>query len=200
MREQWASVQDNISFDLPTFHKRLDLGDDWQRVVQGHLFLDHVITRMLQEALLHPEKIKLDRTNFSAKVDLCAALGLLAPGREALLRKVNRLRNSLAHDLHFRIEERHAVELKSIASDPFKSLVEHQLESYPYLTLMCCCIKALVVLLDMDREFWKEHRVKKRQREDDMRAAVANARRVLGYSPQDDHERRPIAADEGDAS
>jgi hypothetical protein len=61
--------------------------------------------------LANPERVKIDRMPFSAKLDLAQALGALNAEDTQPLRALNTIRNRLAHDLH-----------KSVGPDDVRSL------------------------------------------------------------------------------
>jgi hypothetical protein len=117
--EQERATRD-FSYDVKSLG-RLSGGDDWSIFVQAHLYLDHVITKMLEEELRHPENIDLDRIAFAAKLDLCAALGLIEAQVKGLLRYVNSVRNKLAHDLSFKISTSVAARIYALSGDGEKN-------------------------------------------------------------------------------
>ncbi|MGC5796964.1 hypothetical protein [Sphingomonas sp. NFX23] len=173
-----GSIEESFSFDLRLFHRRIEVGDDWQRVIQGHLFLDHVLTRTLEEALTKPDEIRLDRMSFSAKLDLCSALGLIDEGTVKMVRRINRLRNDISHDLNFEVHEYHGREIRDLAPPFVRGLIEERI-GVPDASIMTHCLKVAIVTLDMNRQRWIEHRKAQKAREVRLNAAIENARRIL---------------------
>lgn len=95
----------DLCFDYEQFTGRVLKGDRWQQLLQAHLYFDHVITRMLEEALPNPEAIKLRRTSFSQKVQLISAMNLMPPSLIPPVEYINGLRNKIAHELNFEISD-----------------------------------------------------------------------------------------------
>lgn len=123
MNETWVPTDDELellstsnqnilkkheafSFDYEDFLERVKVGDNWQQLVQSHLYFEHVVTQILSEALANPEAISLSRMGFSQRLDLIVAMALLPDELVAPIRKISRLRNKLAHNLSFRVSER----------------------------------------------------------------------------------------------
>ena len=171
-------VAHQFSFDLRLFHRRIDNGDDWQKTIQGHLFLDHELTKTLEEGLAHPERISLDRMSFSSKLDFCSAMGLVEPKLEAMIRRINKLRNNISHDLQFLVLEQHAKEIRDL-SPPFAlNLLNIQINENKS-SLLTNCLKVAIVTLDMNRQILSQQREQEKKRTQDLNAAIENARRVL---------------------
>lgn len=95
-----------FSFDCENFSERVKVGDNWQQLVQSHLYFEHVVTQILSEALANPEAISLSRMGFSQRLDLIVAMALLPDELVVPIRKISGLRNKLAHNLSFRVSER----------------------------------------------------------------------------------------------
>jgi hypothetical protein len=95
-----------FSFDRDRFEKRIASGENWQQLLQAHLYYDHVITQLLTEALVKPEDVKVSRMSFSQKLQFLSALGLLRPEFVSPIEFVNGLRNKISHDLSFEISDK----------------------------------------------------------------------------------------------
>jgi hypothetical protein len=103
--EELAGKVSGLCFDYETFTGRVFKGDRWQQLLQAHLYFDHVITRMLEEALPNPDAMKLRRTTFSQKVQLLTAMDLLPSSLVPPVEYINSLRNKIAHQLNFEISD-----------------------------------------------------------------------------------------------
>jgi hypothetical protein len=103
--EELAHKVSDLCFDYEQFTCRVFKGDRWQQLLQAHLYFDHVITRMLEEALPNPDAIKLRRTSFSQKVQLISAMDLLPSSLIPPVEFINGLRNKIAHELNFEISD-----------------------------------------------------------------------------------------------
>lgn len=103
--EALANKVSGLCFDYEEFTGRVFKGDRWQQVLQAHLYFDHVISRMLEEALPNPYAIKLRRISFSQKVQLISAMNLLPSPLIPAVEFINGLRNRIAHELNFEISD-----------------------------------------------------------------------------------------------
>jgi len=100
-----------FSFDTDRLKERIGKGEKWQQLIQAHLYLDHVLTQLLVEALAKPDEIQTTRLGFSQKFDLVGALGLLPDHMTGCVQFVNRLRNKIAHNLEFEISQQDEIDL-----------------------------------------------------------------------------------------
>jgi hypothetical protein len=103
--EELTNKVSQLCFDYEKFTGRVFNGDRWQQLLQAHLYFDHVITRMLEDALPNPDAIRLRRTSFSQKVQLISAMDLLPPSLIPPIEFINSLRNKIAHELNFEISD-----------------------------------------------------------------------------------------------
>lgn len=116
-----------MSFDLERLVGRLK-GEQWQQVLQAHLYFDHVITALLVEELKNPDAIDLKRMGFAHKLQLVHALGLMPPDLVPVVSVVNKIRNRLAHDLEASIGQDEVAQLKNSLPKWFKNQVMSQSE------------------------------------------------------------------------
>jgi len=112
------------SFNVKEFDARISSGDAWQRIVQGHLYFEHVVGQLLLEALKKPEAISLSRMGYSQRLDLASALGILDDELIYALRKINSLRNKLAHNLNFEITVQDVLDLANCTSTVMRNEIQ----------------------------------------------------------------------------
>ena len=67
--------------------------------LKAQLHIETLLLMLLDNALLIPDRLPLDRMSFSSKVHLCVALGLVHAEVEPALTKLARIRNGFAHTL-----------------------------------------------------------------------------------------------------
>ena len=68
-------------------------------LLRGHLWVESLINRILDIHMLDRSSLDLDRITFRQKIDVAQAFGFIAPEDGNAFRKLNRLRNRLAHNL-----------------------------------------------------------------------------------------------------
>lgn len=95
-----------FSFDDAQFKARISTGEKWQQLIQAHLYYDHVITSLLVDALVNAEAINASRMGFLQKLKLVEALGLIPDELISTVEFINSLRNKIAHDLKFELNEK----------------------------------------------------------------------------------------------
>jgi hypothetical protein len=93
-----------LSFDRQKMADRVS-GDPWALVVQSHLYHDHILTLTLSENLANPRSLKLDRISFAQKMDLADALALVPQALTVFWKKLNKVRNSIAHELDYDVTQ-----------------------------------------------------------------------------------------------
>jgi hypothetical protein len=112
-----------FSFDVKGFDTSISSGDAWQRIVQGHLYFEHAVGQLLLESLKRPEAISLSRMGYSQRLDLASALGVLDDELLYALRKINSLRNNLAHNLNFEITDQDVLDLANCTSPELRKSI-----------------------------------------------------------------------------
>jgi hypothetical protein len=108
------------SFDQKKLADRIRTGEHWQQLLQAHLYYDHVVTYMLTEELKNPDAINVKRMGFFQKLRLVRAMGLLPEALTVVVERINSLRNKIAHELNFEIDDNQVQELCAlIAPSPY---------------------------------------------------------------------------------
>ena len=87
-----------FSFDAEKFTERVFDGQRWQQLLQAHLYYDHVITRILSDALTNADAVNLRRIGFYQKSQPIRAMNLLPGELVSVLEFINSLRNKIAHE------------------------------------------------------------------------------------------------------
>jgi len=112
-----------FSFDLQECQARVTRGEKWHQLIQAHLYLEHVLTMLMTDALADPGAIGASRMAFAQKLNMIRAMGLLSVENVSTLIKINKLRNKIAHDLTFSITDESERDLINATSDNFKASV-----------------------------------------------------------------------------
>ena len=68
-------------------------------IIRGHLYVESVLTQLIEEFLAEPSAIEVERLSFKTKVELALAVGAPIEELRTPLTELNRLRNKLAHDV-----------------------------------------------------------------------------------------------------
>lgn len=156
----------NFSFDISALKRRVRDDDIGQAFIQAHLYLDHVISRMIAENVPFPRHFQLERASFSQKLQFVGALGLMRPAQLAPIRVVNGIRNKIAHKLEYEVQPSDEAKLRSTLG---KGVDHHEDGSKMSLAEL---LQFLAVVVDVERQ--------QRAFESKMRAqAMANVRVVL---------------------
>lgn len=99
------SIGNDPSFDIGEFIDRISVKEDWAKLIVAHIYLDHIITSVLDEHLDHPDSYLKGHRPFSEKLVLCQALGYFRDEFGAVLTAVNTVRNKFAHKLVFDVSD-----------------------------------------------------------------------------------------------
>jgi hypothetical protein len=155
-----------FSFDIASLKNRVRDDDPAQAFIQTHLYLDHVVSRLLYESVPFPRHLQLDRTGFSQKLQLVAAMGLLHPMHIPPIKVVNAIRNKIAHQLDYVVKPADETKLRSSFPKGFDK------EENGNLTSLAGILRLLAVIIDVERQQRAFERTKRNQ-------AMANVRVVL---------------------
>lgn len=134
-----------------------DVGDGsaFETILRGHLWVEGELLRSLEAALPFPSRVDLDRLPFNQKVALVAAHGLMREDEQAGFRRLNAIRNRMAHrlgavltdqdetDLHNALGARHRHYLDLMRDQGFT-------QEFPFRVRYA--ITAMCILLRSDRE------------------------------------------------
>ena len=121
--EELRKQTEVFSFDQDRFKARVSDGERWQQLLQAHLYYDHVITRLLVDALVKPDAISATRMSFLQKLQLINALGLLSDEIVSTVELINKLRNKIAHRLDFEISDKDVSDLRNTTPKRLRDLV-----------------------------------------------------------------------------
>ncbi len=118
--EEITAAAQYYSFDVRKIRRRLEDGDLVQQILYAHLVADHVMGRAIAEDLAQPDELEMDRMAFATKVSLASALAVILPEEKGVLRRLNKVRNDVAHNLNFEIPTLLAAELFDLSSTEVK--------------------------------------------------------------------------------
>ena len=108
------AMVDRSSYDPHELRSRMKASDDWNVLIQGHLYLDHVVSRTMRDALPNPKALGLGRIGFAQRLEMVVALGFLDENLATCASKINSIRNRLAHTLDFKVKNKEIDELFNI--------------------------------------------------------------------------------------
>lgn len=121
-----SQIEENsqdFCFDYEDFTSRIESGERWHQLIQCHLYFEHVIDNMLREALPFPEEISLSRMGFRQRLDLVRALDLLPIDITGAIKRITKMRNSVAHKLNFEIDDQAVEDLKNCVPPHLKDVI-----------------------------------------------------------------------------
>lgn len=100
--------------ELPSeaeFRRAVDAVDVLNLVIRSHGELERALKVAISEALVDPHEIEMERMSFPLKVDLAVALGVIREDVRPLMIKLNRIRNTFAHDSRADFTDKEAAEV-----------------------------------------------------------------------------------------
>lgn len=98
-------------------------------LLRGHLWLENALIDLIETEVENPRPLNMDRMSFANLVNLAESLGLLAKRDAGALKKVNKIRNNLAHKLHGEPTPEDISSLEKCLSKHQRKLVGLALES-----------------------------------------------------------------------
>jgi hypothetical protein len=75
-------------------------------IVKGHLLIEQEINQIIEIHLKEPVNLKNIGTKFASKLELAVAVGALTKEEKNALAKFNKIRNNVAHDVSYTIEQK----------------------------------------------------------------------------------------------
>ena len=89
-----------MAIDQKQFEKHLlEPASSFEILLRGHLWIENLVNRILEVHIVEPSAIDLDRMAFRQKIDVAQAFGFISPEDGHAFKKLNRLRNKLAHNV-----------------------------------------------------------------------------------------------------
>lgn len=108
-------------------------------LIKAHLWVERSLNEILEAKLEAPEALKVEGMQFGNKVNLLAALGLLAERWAAPIRRLNTMRNHAAHRLDWDLTDDEA---EALIRD-----IERDADVRPATTVNARLVRALVYVL-----------------------------------------------------
>ncbi|MBY6068056.1 hypothetical protein KUW17_14975 [Leisingera aquaemixtae] len=103
--EDLRKVTEASCFNVKQIARRLRLRNRGSQVLTAHLALDHVLEIFLEEQFLPNPTVNLERMYFMQKANFLFSLGCLSRENLSWCRRLNSVRNGLAHRLNFEVED-----------------------------------------------------------------------------------------------
>lgn len=98
-----------------------------QIILRSHLYIENELNKMLINVLEHPEVIG-NKLRFMDKLRLIIAMGILPKEEMEAIKRINNLRNSIAHNLDFEINDKVLDEIINSLSAEQRHKVTRRLE------------------------------------------------------------------------
>lgn len=109
--EQLQDLASQFSFDVNQLVKHMKNKNAWILLIQGHLYIDHILNTMLLDSFVDKDVIAIGRLGFTQRLELAIAFGLISKDLTVVVKKINSVRNRLAHNLDFDVN---AVEVREL--------------------------------------------------------------------------------------
>ncbi len=158
---------DDITKRKALFSEHVNAPDPLQIIIRGQLHIEAELVELISDsiAVVRPEVLELDDWSYTRKLEMAAALGLIATDVIGSYKALNSLRNKIAHDLSIQISEKHARDLYNSFSPFFRYLYGAAPENFvSYTAVMRRCMKVMWVHLNKARE--KQEELKKQMQRD----------------------------------
>lgn len=131
------------------FNRHIEDREPLEVIIRGHLWIEAILAELIDFTLPHPDRLNDARMSFSQKAALASALGLIDQDEREYVRRLNRIRNRLAHQLDAEVVESDQADLLRSDSGPLIPPFRH-LREYEFPEGISTSI-ALVVLVLHDR-------------------------------------------------
>lgn len=157
-----------------------------ERVIRGHLFVESALISLIETKFLFPDRVDLARFSFQQKLDLALAHGFMWPEDEPSYRKLNALRNKIAHKLDYELDEQDIADISNCLGPQMKQAFdtwkpENANETISWIIALLC------LRLHRERAAYTAHIA---ERDELLRQAIETIREVNNYFEMKPHARR----------
>ncbi|WP_424536801.1 hypothetical protein ACOZ38_44380 [Sphaerisporangium viridialbum] len=132
--------------------EHLNAQEPLQIIIRGHLWVELMINDVLQEVLPRPEHLQKARLSFSQRIHLAAAMQLISSEDLPSMLKLNRIRNTAAHELNSTIDAVAVQELISTLSPKMRFIAFNGRPVDEFPSDLRTIIATMVVMLDGVRD------------------------------------------------
>ncbi|MDF1997582.1 hypothetical protein [Peribacillus frigoritolerans] len=92
-------LKQEFQLEIEQFVQEINSPDLLNVILRGHLYIEAKIIELLENRFTHPEEFKMSDINYPNKINLCVALGIIDRSETKAYLKLNKLRNTMAHQL-----------------------------------------------------------------------------------------------------
>jgi hypothetical protein len=170
------------------FLDAVNAADPFTMVIKSHQCIEELLLLAISEALATPHALELRRLSFSLKAELATALACVPLDSLPLLLKINKLRNSFAHDRRASFTAKQASELFGCLSRGQKQALGREISSYGHVIEI---FRECATLIDVQLEATVT-----RMRDDKVRERILleEAWSVISQKPADVAARREMGS------
>lgn len=93
-----------------------------EMLLKGHLYIESLLISLIEAAAVEPAALELDRLGFANKVAIAAAIGGLPSDMAPAVRRLNKLRNEVAHRLDVAITAEQVNEIHSLLPERLRAI------------------------------------------------------------------------------
>jgi hypothetical protein len=177
------SVAQKFSFDIEEAgdlieHDRMEIA-----IIRAHLYVDHVLTKSIEDALTYSDALDLQKLGFGTKLGLAIGLGIIPKTLRAAILCINNWRNELAHNLHFSITEKERRECWNTLPEHMKlavARVEKADDMKAQEVPLSKMVMAIVYMMDIFRQQEATRKIEFRFSQKYLERALDNRRAKVG--------------------
>ncbi len=142
-------------FNVPEWTEHLNAKDPVALVIRAHLYIEALLIRLIEAALVRKDALNVTELQFPRKVKLAVALGKIEPKDHTADLAFNKLRNKFAHNLGTQLTEQDELDLHNSFSDTQRELAKDLRErdpQMPFMGRLRCDLVALMMQLMEEEE------------------------------------------------
>jgi hypothetical protein len=136
-----------LPFDIHTLFEHLNNKDQLALIIRAHLYVEAILIRKIEAALVKRERFDCANLTFPNKVKLAVAIGRIDDADRAALIALNGLRNRFAHRLDTQLQEQDELELYSSLSKRQSKFVDElrNTDGLDYTARLRCDLAGLII-------------------------------------------------------
>ncbi|MHA7850346.1 hypothetical protein [Roseovarius sp.] len=149
--DELIKQSENWSFNCEKFRAEIKTGERWQQLVQSQIYLEHIVAQILRDAIPFPDEISFSRMPFGPRVDLARALDLLPSDIVVAVRRIAKMRNQVAHNLSFEIDDEQVKDLENCTPAHLRKAINGDVNRPPGPPQLFELLEVIVLMTEIFR-------------------------------------------------
>jgi len=160
-----------------------------EQVVRGHLWIESGLITLIEAVLPFPDRVDLARFTFVQKLDLATAHGFVRPEDVPAYRRLNAIRNKVAHRLDGALGEQDQADLVNTFGSELRAMFDQYIEDKGltdahWTDRFSYAVLYLYLRLDVEHDRYQEHQASMLEINRQLKTSAEKLRTYLDGNPR----------------